>query len=58
MSQNLPKAQKYTLITLSSISLALAGVWLILELACNGTAPFNMEPLVVICASAIPILAL
>ncbi|MEE4127820.1 hypothetical protein [Pseudomonas viridiflava] len=58
MSQNLSKAQKYTLVTLSSISLVLAGVWLALELVCNGNIPFNMEPLVVTCASAIPILTL
>jgi hypothetical protein len=58
MSQNLSKAQKYTLITLSSISLILAAVWLALEVVCGGNAPFNMEPLVVTCASAIPILTL
>ncbi|WP_162803456.1 hypothetical protein [Pseudomonas kribbensis] len=58
MSQNLSKSQKYTLVTLSSISLVLAGVWLVLELSYKGNAPFNMEPLVVTCASAIPILTL
>lgn len=58
MSQNLTKAQKYTLITLSSISLVLAGVWLALELKYKQSVPFNMEPLVVTCASAIPILTL
>lgn len=58
MSQNLSRSQKYTLITLSSISLVLAGVWLTVELAYNGNAPFNMEPLVVTCASSIPILTL
>ncbi|WP_448092546.1 hypothetical protein [Pseudomonas lini] len=57
MNQNIPRAQKYTLLTLSIVALLLAITWLTYEnLAAKPT--FNLEPLVTIFTGAIPILSL
>lgn len=57
MVQNMPRAQKRTLLILSIMALLLAASWLAYENIAK-SPQVNLEPLVVIFASAIPILSL